>query len=85
MLKRDTIAGSIESNDIMVKLFNDKGRTIELNSPVKEQFGAEIIKVVNDVLDEYKLNDVKVILEDRGALNYTIKARIKTAIQRGVE
>lgn len=85
MLKRDSIAGTLESNDIMIELFQHDGRLIELNSPVKEQFGTEIMEVVTDVLDEYNLNDIKVVLQDKGALNYTIKARLKTAILRGVK
>lgn len=86
MLTKNSIAGTLESNDIMVELFlNDKGRIIELDSPVKDQFGTEILEVVNQVLDEHKIDNVKVILNDKGALNYTIKARVKTAIKRGQE
>ncbi|MDL2211964.1 citrate lyase acyl carrier protein [Erysipelotrichaceae bacterium OttesenSCG-928-M19] len=84
MLEKNSMAGSLESNDILVELFHDhKGRSIDLESPVKEQFGDEIISVVNEVLDQYGIDDVLVILKDKGALNYTIKARLKTAIARG--
>lgn len=86
MLVQNSIAGTLESNDIMVELFlNDEGRIIELESPVQEQFGDEIISVVNEVLDEYNINAVKLVLNDKGALNYTIRARVKTAIKRGQE
>jgi len=86
VLKKNSIAGTLESNDILVELFlNDKGRIIELDSPVKAQFGDEILEVVNTVLDEANINNIKVILKDQGALNYTIKARMKTVIKRGQE
>ena len=86
MLKKNSIAGTLESNDILVELFvHDKGRVIELESQVKAQFGAEILRVVRETLDEYKIDNVKVILKDHGALNFTIKARVKTAILRGLE
>ena len=86
MVKRNSIAGSLESNDILVEIFpDDKGRKIELESPVKAQFGDEILEVVNEVLDEFNLTNIHVILKDQGALNYTIKARLKTAILRGIE
>ncbi|MDF9867107.1 citrate lyase subunit gamma (acyl carrier protein) [Bacilli bacterium PM5-3] len=86
MLIKNSIAGTLESNDIMVELFlNDSGRIIELDSPVKAQFGDEIIEVVNGVLDEFKIDNVRVVLKDKGALNFTIKARVKTAIIRGQE
>lgn len=86
MLKRNSIAGTIESNDIMIQLYYEHlGRSIELESSVMEQFGAEILSVITEVLDEYQINNVKVVAHDKGALNYTIKARIKTAILRGLE
>lgn len=86
MLKNNSIAGTIESNDIMIELYKDnKGRSIELESSVKKQFGDEIIAIINETLDEYNINDVKVIANDKGALNFTIKARVKTAILRGLE
>ena len=86
MQKRNSIAGTIESNDIMIELFNDySGRTIELESSVMDQFGDEILRIINETLDEYQIDNVKVVAHDKGALNFTIKARIKTAILRGLE
>ena len=86
MLKKNSIAGTLESNDILVELFlNEDGRIIELDSPVKAQFGAEILEIANETLNEYNINNVRVVLNDKGALNFTIKARMKTAIKRGLE
>ena len=81
------IAGSTDNNDILVELLpNDSGRKIDLvKSPVKEHFGDKIIECVNNVLDEYNIKDITVQLTDRGALDYAIKARVKTAILRGLE
>lgn len=84
MITQNSVAGSMESNDVMIEIIlNDNGRIIELESPVKKQFGKQILKVVNEVLDEYKIDNVKVIISDKGALDYTIKARLKCAILRG--
>lgn len=86
MLKKNSVAGSLESNDVMVELFlNDNGRIIELNSPVKAQFGDQMLKVVEDVLNKHQLDNVKVVLSDKGALDYTIAARLETAILRGMQ
>ena len=64
MLKQNSIAGTMESNDIMIELFNDQvGRLIELESNVKEQFGDEILRIINETLDEYQIDNVKVDAE----------------------
>lgn len=84
MIKRDSMAGSLESNDIMVEVhLNAHGREIELNSPVADLFSEQILKVAHEVLDEYHVDNVKLVLNDKGALDYTIRARIISALKRG--
>ncbi|CDF59426.1 citrate lyase acyl carrier protein [Thermobrachium celere] len=78
-------AGSLESNDIFIMVFpNEKGIEIELESIVIKQFGKKIRKVIEDTLKELEVENVKVIAKDRGALDYTIKARVETAIRRAM-
>ena len=84
-LNRPAKAGSLESNDILIQLYPDEQRSIELESPVKQQFGAAILKVINDTLDELGVGSVRVIARDRGALDFAIRARVRTAVQRGAE
>ncbi len=75
-------AGSLESNDCLVTVYEHKGRKIKIESIVYEQFGKAIEKVVFSVLDELNINDIFVDIIDKGALDYTIMARLKTAIKR---
>ena len=77
-------AGTMESNDIYVMLMpNPKGGIeINLKSIVMKQFGEEIKTVIRDTLVEFGLKNVIVNAQDKGALNYTIKARLETAIKR---
>ena len=77
-------AGTMESNDIYVMLMpNPKGGIeINLQSIVMKQFGDEIQKVILDTLVELGVKNVIVNAQDKGALNYTIKARIETATKR---
>jgi len=83
-IKQAAMAGTLESNDVLVNVFPGNGsREVELESIVFDQFGDEILEVVNFVLDENEIDDVKITLNDRGALNYTIKARVQTALDRG--
>lgn len=84
-LVKPSKAGSLESNDILVQLYPAPERTIELDSPVKQQFGAEIEAVINAALDELGVGPVRVIAKDRGALNFAITARVKSAVLRGAE
>lgn len=82
---KESSAGTDKNNDVLVTIYpHDSGRVIELTSLVKDQFEDEIMQVVNSVLDEYNIDNIKVVLMDKGALNYTYRARVKTAILRGL-
>ncbi len=77
------IAGSLESNDCLITVKpTTKERVIEIDSIVKAQFGEAIEQVINKTLDELKAKNTHVICNDKGALDYTIKARLTTAIER---
>ena len=79
-------AGSVESNDILIMISKGEGSIdIELESVVEKQFGEDIKKVIHDTLIEEGVTDAKIIAKDKGALDFTIKARVKTCIKRGVE
>jgi citrate lyase subunit gamma (acyl carrier protein) len=47
-----------------------------------KQFGDQIINVIKKKLNEMKVINVKIIAQDKGALDYTIKARVETAVKR---
>jgi citrate lyase subunit gamma (acyl carrier protein) len=79
-------AGSVESNDILIMISKGNGDiNIELESVVEKQFGDSIKKVIYDTLLEEGIDDAKVIAKDKGALDFTIKARVKACVKRGVE
>ncbi|ULO03925.1 MULTISPECIES: citrate lyase acyl carrier protein [unclassified Campylobacter] len=76
-------AGSLESGDVLISVSPaNVGRKIELNSSVYKQFGEQILASVNEVLDEYDIKNVTIKIEDKGALDLVIRARLKTAIFR---
>mgnify|MGYP001210263119 FL=1 len=79
-------AGTMESSDVYVELTpSDNGIELELDSVVYHQFGDEILKVVREVLEEFDVQNAKVKLVDRGALECVLRARVETAILRGKE
>lgn len=76
------IAGSVESNDVLITVQSADELIIEITSIVDAFFHDQIEKVIIDTLKENKINKVKVICQDKGALDYTIKARLVTALAR---
>lgn len=76
------VAGTLESNDCLITVRKQKGRKIVIDSIVFEQFGEAIHKTIIKVLDENNINDIFVNIVDKGALNYTIISRLKTALKR---
>ncbi|RUA06961.1 MAG: citrate lyase acyl carrier protein [Fusobacteria bacterium] len=79
-------AGTLESNDISIMLMPyDNGIEIELDSVVEKQFGVEIRETIKNKLEELGVKDALVKAIDKGALDYTIRARIEIAVIRAGE
>ncbi|RJG26788.1 citrate lyase acyl carrier protein [Paenibacillus thiaminolyticus] len=80
------IAGTLESSDITISIEQNggKGIEIELFSTVENQFGNQIRKVIRETLESMGVADALVRANDKGALDCTIQARVKTAVGRAV-
>jgi citrate lyase subunit gamma (acyl carrier protein) len=80
---KPSVAGTMESSDIMINLEPGSGSIeIELQSVVDKQFGAQIRSVIAGTLAELRVKSAKVSAVDKGALDCTIQARVKTAVYR---
>lgn len=55
-----------------------------LESSVISQYGNQIKKVALETLNNLGVNNAKVTMIDKGALDCTIKARIEAAVYRSV-
>ena len=77
-------AGTLESNDALIMIMpNDNtGVELEIESIVIKQFGEQIKKVILEKATELELDGVKIQVQDKGALDYTLKARLATAVTR---
>lgn len=84
-IKNKAFAGTLESNDIYIQVEPAQGINIELRSTVQEQFGDDIRDVILSTLNELNVKNVFLKAEDKGAIDYTIIARVKAAIQRGTK
>jgi citrate lyase subunit gamma (acyl carrier protein) len=78
-------AGTMESNDIYVMVQpSEGGIEINIESIVMKQFGKQIEKVIRETLDNLQVENALIVAKDRGALDYTISARIEAAIKRAI-
>jgi citrate lyase subunit gamma (acyl carrier protein) len=78
-------AGSFESSDILILVEpyeEGKGRNIQLESAVFHQYGDRIKSIIIDYLDKYKLEDIHLVANDKGAIDAVISARMETVLQR---
>ncbi len=83
---RLAVAGTLESNDVLVSVAPGEGKVdIQVESIVLDQFGENIRQAAQEVIQDMGITDAKVRLEDRGALDCTVKARVETALRRGGE
>jgi len=82
---KKAIAGTLESSDLLVKVApSDKGRRdVVIKSEVIKQFGKQINSVVTDTLDRLSISAGEIEIEDKGALDCVIRARVQTAVLRG--
>ena len=76
-------AGTMESSDVYVEIEPGQGVEILIESVVKGQFGGAIRQVVTEVLAEQGVENARVTVADRGALDCVIRARVETAVLRG--
>lgn len=83
-LKNPAVAGTLESSDVQISVFPNAGNGIEisLNSIVKVMFGDSIRETVQAVLDEFGVKDAVVQINDKGAFDWVIRARVQTALCR---
>ena len=84
-ITRPAMAGTLESSDCQVTVEEgDGGISLALKSAVIHQFGNRIRKVVYETLERLGVEDVRITIVDKGALDCTIKARVEGAVYRSV-
>lgn len=85
-IKKAATAGTLESSDCMVTIEpNDEGVEFSLSSSVINQYGNQIRKVALETLKHLDVENVRITIVDKGALDCTIKARIEGAVYRSVD
>ena len=72
----------MESNDCLITVKTQNTIEIVIESIVNDQFGEQIEAVIKQTLSALNIRGLFVHVNDKGALDYAIKARLITAIRR---
>ena len=85
-IKKPAVAGTLEYSDCQVTVEPGNGKVdFSLESAVIHQFGNQIKKVTLETLKDLGVDNVRISIVDKGALDCTIKARIEGAVFRAVD
>ena len=83
-IKKNATAGTMESSDAYVEIEPCAvGLEVQIESAVQAQFADAIRAAVTEVLAEQGVENARVRVVDRGALDCVIRARVETAVCRG--
>lgn len=82
-IKETASAGTIDKCDCLVTVSKGEGDIkINLSSKVLYQYGDSIRNRILQTLKKLNINDITVDVEDMGAFEYVIVARLEAAIYR---
>ena len=85
-IKKTAMAGTLESSDCQVTVEPGEGKVeFHLESAVIHQYGNQIRKVVMETLNNLGIDNVKISMVDKGALDCTIRARVEGAVFRSAD
>lgn len=85
-VKRAASAGTNVSNDIVIEVTPAReGIHIELDSCMEKLYGNTIRAVIRRTVESLGVTAVNIKAVDTGALDYTIEARVETAIRRACQ
>ena len=82
---KEALAGTVESSDLLVKIAPASELNVVINSEVIKQFGDQIRSVVNETLSALGVIAGLLIIEDKGALDCVIRARVQSAVMRAAQ
>ena len=82
-IKQSAVAGTLESSDALVTVERHDGSVeLDISSSVINQYGRQIRATVVETLKRLDVDEARVTIVDKGALDCTLKARVECAIFR---
>ena len=86
IIAKPAIAGTVESSDALVSVEPGDGKIeLTLTSSVMNQYGRQIKETVLNTLERLGVDNVKISIVDKGALDCTLKARVECAVFRSCD
>ena len=82
VVKKSAMAGTMESSDAQVMVEPADSLELDIQSTVQNQYGSQIKRTVLETLERLSVNNAKITIVDKGALDCTLKARVECAIFR---
>ena len=80
VIRNEASAGAAESADVLVTV--RPAETLELRIAVRLQFGAAIEQTVRSVLRAADVQQGEIAVDDHGALDWILRARLEAALAR---
>lgn len=84
-LMRKATAGFAKNGDALIEVEPGEAMEILIHSTVEKQFGDRIREVLQNELERLEFESVRVQVDDYGALDFALTARLETALRRGME
>ena len=86
-IKKTASAGTLESSDVMVTVGPNPegGLKVTIDSPVLALYEEQMRKAVTDAAADTGVKDAEIALNDHGAIDCVIRARVMAALCRGAE
>ncbi|MEA3508662.1 MAG: citrate lyase acyl carrier protein [Synergistota bacterium] len=75
-------AGTLESSDCLVTVGPGSGVALEYAGGNAFLFRKRTEAIVKEILESRALDDISVSIQDQGALEPTLRARVETALDR---
>ena len=83
VIQKPAVAGTVESSDALVSVEPGDGKIeLTLTSSVMNQYGRQIKETVLETLARLGVDNVRISVVDKGALDCTLKARVECAVFR---
>ena len=85
ILLKTASAGTLESSDCLVTASPAEKLKLEYKGANSEIFAERTMQLVESIVKNHGLNGAGISIQDQGALEITIKARLETALMRAVK
>lgn len=84
-ITKEAQAGTLESSDALVRVAPADDLQVDITSTVQAQYGDDVARVVAETLESLGVEAGLVSVQDKGALEFVLRARVQGAVLRGAD